>query len=79
MSLKRTATKADAGTRARCLNVTKRIRIALADIESIEPARDGSCDAVIITDRGATRVCEPYEECLAQWLGSIPADGKEVR
>ncbi len=76
MNLKRTEAKTNA---KRYLNVTKRIRIDIDAVESIEPARDGSGDAVIVTDRGATRVCEPYEECLAQFLGSIPADGKEVR
>lgn len=58
--------------------VTKRVRIPKAEVRNIVPARDGSGDAVIITDRGLNRVCEPFEAVMAQLLGSIPADGKEV-
>ena len=69
--VKRTETKT--ATDTAYIFATKRIRIPRAAIQGVEPAHDGSGEGVFITDRGATRVCEPYEECLAQWLGSMPA------
>lgn len=71
---KRTETATAPTTDTGYIFATKRVRIPRAAIQSVEPARDGSGEGVFITDRGATRVCEPYEECLAQWLGNIPAD-----
>lgn len=74
--MKQTRTATGAETEGAVLYFTKRLRIPRKAIQSIEPARDGSGDGVLITDRGTTRVCEPYEECLAAFLGS---GGKEVR
>ncbi len=56
--------------------VTKRVRIPKAEVRNVIPARDCSGDAIIITDRGLNRVCEPYDAVMAQLVGSIPADGR---
>ena len=79
MNLKRTATETAPATDTGYIFATKRVRIPRAAVKSIVPAADGSGEGVFITDRGATRVCEPYEECLAQFLGSIPADNADGR
>ena len=51
------------------LIITKICRIPRAAVKAIEPARDGSGNALIITDRGCNRARESYDEVMAQFAG----------
>jgi hypothetical protein len=51
------------------LIITKICRIPRAAVKAIEPARDGSGNALVVTDRGCNRARETYDEVMAQFAG----------
>lgn len=69
MNLKRTETDPAPVTDAGFIIITKICRIPRAAVKAIEPARDGSGNALIITDRGCNRARESYDEVMAQFAG----------
>ena len=74
-----TTTETATGTDTEYLFCTKSVRIPRGKIQGVRPTPDG-CGAMVITDRGATRVLEPYEQIMVQLYGSLDgASGEEVR
>ena len=49
--------------------LTKRIRIPRQDILAVKPAADGN-GAIVITERGATWVCEDYSALMFHLYGA---------
>ena len=55
--------------------LTKRVRIPRGDILAVKPSRDGE-GATVITERGATHVCEDYSALMHHLYGvDVPAPG----
>ena len=48
--------------------LTKRVRIPRGDILAVKPSRDGE-GATVITERGATHVCEDYSALMYHLYG----------
>ena len=68
-----TNTKRPAGTAHGAIDddfiyLTKRIHLPRASILAVKPTRDGD-GATIVTDRGATRVCEDYSALMYHLYG----------
>ena len=49
--------------------LTKQVRIPRADILAVKPSDDGN-GAIVITGRGATRVCEDYSALMFHLYGA---------
>ena len=49
--------------------LTKRVRIPRADILAVKPTHDDN-GAIVVTDRGAMRVCEDYSALMYHLYGA---------
>ena len=57
--------------------LTKRVRIPRADILAVKPTRDGN-GAIVVTARGAMRVCEDYSALMYHLYGLDITTGGEA-
>lgn len=57
--------------------LTRRVRIPVDKVVAIRPAAGGD-ESIVITDRGATRICEPYEQVVSAYEAGL-AGGKGAR